>query len=75
MDLKCQLGVSYNTAWMLTHKLMQTMRERDDSHPLRGLVDMDNADLGGFEASIHVVSSSVSSCSKTMQRRVLGFAA
>ena len=31
MDLKRQLGVSYNTAWMLQHKLMQPMRERDDS--------------------------------------------
>jgi transposase-like protein len=27
MDLKRQLGVSYNTAWMITHKLMQAMRE------------------------------------------------
>ena len=35
MGLKRQLGVSYNTAWMLKHKLMQTMRERDDSQPLR----------------------------------------
>ena len=26
MDLKRQLGVSYNTAWKLKHKLMQTMR-------------------------------------------------
>ena len=31
MDLKRQLGVSYNTAWMLKYELMQTMRERDDS--------------------------------------------
>ncbi len=31
MDLMRQLGVSYNTAWMLKHKLMQAMRERDDS--------------------------------------------
>ena len=47
MDLLRQLGVSYNTAWMLKHKLMQAMRERDDSQPLGGLVEMDDADLGG----------------------------
>ena len=43
MDLKRQLGVSYNTAWMLKHKPMQTMRERDDSQPLRGIVEIDDA--------------------------------
>ena len=47
MDLKRQLGVSYNTAWMLKHKLMQAMRERDDSQPLGGIVEMDDAYLGG----------------------------
>ncbi len=47
MDLLRQLGVSYNTAWMLKHKLMQAMRERADSQPLGGLVEMDDADLGG----------------------------
>ncbi len=46
MDLLRQLGVSYNTAWMLKHKLMQAMRERDDSQPLGGLVEW-TADLGG----------------------------
>ena len=50
MDLMRQLGVSYNTAWMLKHKLLQAMRERDDSQPLGGIVEMDDADLGG-EAS------------------------
>ena len=32
---------------MLKHKLMQTMRERDDSQPLRGNVEIDDAYLGG----------------------------
>ena len=35
MELMRQLGVSYNTAWMVKHKLMQAMRQRDDSQPLR----------------------------------------
>ncbi len=47
MDLKRQLGVSYNTAWSVKHKLMQAMRERDDSQPLRGWVEIDDAYLGG----------------------------
>ncbi|MDE0110410.1 MAG: hypothetical protein OXN96_21605 [Bryobacterales bacterium] len=43
MDLKRQLGVSYNSAWMIKHKLMQAMREREDSQPLRGIVELDDA--------------------------------
>lgn len=35
-----KLGVSYNSA-------MQTMREREDSQPLRGIVELDDACLGG----------------------------
>ena len=31
MALGRQLGVSYNTAWSLKHKLMQVMKERDES--------------------------------------------
>ena len=50
MDLKRQLGVSYNTAWMVKHKLMQALRERDDSQRLQGTVELDDAYLGG-EAS------------------------
>jgi hypothetical protein len=30
LALKQQIGVSYNTAWSLKHKNMQTMKERDD---------------------------------------------
>ena len=50
MDLKRQLGVSYNSAWVAKHKLMQAMREREDSQPLRGIVELNDAYLGG-EAS------------------------
>ena len=41
------MGVSYNTAWILNHKLMQTIREQDDSQPLRGVVELDDAYSGG----------------------------
>ena len=42
-----QLGVSYPTALLLHHKLMQTMAERDARHPLDGKVQVDDAYLGG----------------------------
>ena len=52
MDLKRQLGVSYNSAWMVKHKLMQAMREREDSQPLRGVVELDHAYLGGQTSGV-----------------------
>ena len=47
MALKRHLGVSYNTAWLIKQKLMQTMRERDDQQPLDGWVQLDDAYWGG----------------------------
>ena len=47
MDLTRQLGVSYNSAWMVKQRLMQAMREREDSQPLRGIFEFDGAYLGG----------------------------
>lgn len=47
LSLKRQLGVSYNTAWLLKHKLMQAMKERDDRQPLEGVVQLDDAYWGG----------------------------
>jgi len=41
------LGISYNAAWRLKHKRMQAMKERDDSPPLSGNVQMGDAYLGG----------------------------
>ena len=38
MALGRQLGVSYNTAWSLKHKLMQVMKERDESGRLGHIV-------------------------------------
>jgi transposase-like protein len=52
MALARHLGVSYNTVWLVKHKLMQAMRERDDSQPLNGLVQTRRAVAGwaNFEA-------------------------
>lgn len=47
LALRRQLGVSYNTAWLIKHKLMQTMVERDSGQSLGGIVQMDDAYWGG----------------------------
>jgi hypothetical protein len=47
LALKRHLGVSYPTAWLIQHKLMQAMAEREDQYLLSGHVQMDDAELGG----------------------------
>ncbi len=47
LSLRRQLGVSYNTAWLLKHKLMQAMVERDSEQALGGIVQIDDAYWGG----------------------------
>lgn len=47
LELKRQLGIGYNSAWRMKHKLLQVMKERDDSQPLVGNVQLDDAYWGG----------------------------
>lgn len=47
LSLSRHLGVSYNTAWSLKHKLMQVMLERERRHPLSGRLELDDAYWGG----------------------------
>jgi len=47
LALKRHLGVSYPTAWLIHHKLMQAMTEREDRYTLSGKVQVDDAYLGG----------------------------
>jgi hypothetical protein len=47
LALKRQLGVSYPTAWLVQHKLMQAMTEREARYTLSGKVQVDDAYLGG----------------------------
>jgi len=47
LELMRHLGVCYKTAWLVKHKLMEVMREREDSRVLDGRVEMDDAYLGG----------------------------
>jgi hypothetical protein len=47
LELKRQLKVSYKTAWSLKQKIMQVMKERDDSKPLSGIIQLDDVYWGG----------------------------
>jgi len=47
LNMARTLGVSANAALRMKHKLQQTMKERDDSNPLHGLILMDDAYWGG----------------------------
>jgi transposase-like protein len=47
LELKRHLGVSYPTAWLVKHKLMEVMRLREEDRRLTGRVEIDDAYLGG----------------------------
>ena len=47
LALKRQLGVSYPSAWLIHHKLMQAMAQREERYVLDGPVLVDDAYLGG----------------------------
>jgi hypothetical protein len=50
LALRRQVGVSWRTAWLLKHKLMEAMRLREAETPLAGDVRVDDAYLGGERA-------------------------
>ena len=47
LALKRYLGVSYPTAWLIQHKLMEAMFEREAAYTLDGPVQVDDAYFGG----------------------------
>lgn len=47
LELMRHLGVCYQTAWSLKHKLMEAKRAREHGRTLRGTVQIDEAFLGG----------------------------
>lgn len=47
LSLKRFIGVSYNTALLMKHKIQQVMKERDDSKPLTSVIQLDDAYWGG----------------------------
>lgn len=50
LQLRREIGVNYNTAWKLKHKLMQVMLERQQGQNLKGVIELDDAYLGGEKA-------------------------
>ena len=42
-----EIGVSYNTAWSMKHKIMQVMLERQQKSKLKGRIEIDDAYIGG----------------------------
>ena len=47
LELSRQLGISYNSTWLIKHKLMQVMKERESARPLQGMIQLDDAFWGG----------------------------
>jgi len=47
LELARQLGVKWDTAWLIKQKLMETMRQRNQTYKLKGQVQLDDAYLGG----------------------------
>lgn len=47
LELMRQLGVSYDAAWLLKQKLLGAMLARNAEQPLSGLIQVDDAYLGG----------------------------
>src|ERR1019366_6038847 len=47
MQLKKEIGVSYQTAWLLLHKLRKAMADRDQGYKLGGLIEADEGYVGG----------------------------
>lgn len=47
LELKRQLGVSYKSAWIMKHKLLEVMVQREAPRQLQGRVEIDDAYLGG----------------------------
>ena len=47
LELMRHVGVSWPTAWLMKHKLLQVMFEREESRQLTGRVEIDDAYLGG----------------------------
>ena len=47
LELKRQLGVNYDTAWKLKHKLLQAMKESTDRLRIGGIIQVDDVYWGG----------------------------
>ncbi len=50
MKLKQELGIAYDTAWTMSHKVRHAMEDRDSLYILSGIVEVDDAFFGGAHA-------------------------
>jgi hypothetical protein len=50
LELARQLGVKWDTAWLIKQKLMEVMRQRNAAYKIKGDVQIDDAYLGGEKA-------------------------
>jgi len=46
LSLKSKLGISYNTAWTMSHKIRHAMGKREENYTLCGTVELDDAFFG-----------------------------
>jgi transposase-like protein len=46
LRLKRELGIAYDTAWTMTHKIRNAMNQRDGKYVLQGIVEVDDAFFG-----------------------------
>jgi len=46
LRLKRELGIAYDTAWTMTHKIRNAMKQREGLYLLQGIVEMDDAFFG-----------------------------
>ena len=70
LSLKSKIGVSYNTAWTMCHKIRYAMGKRDENYKIGGIVELDDAFFGasssggkrgrGTEKTVVLVSLSLS---------------
>jgi transposase-like protein len=45
--LKKELSIRYDTAWTIKHKILSTMKNRDNDYLLSGIAEVDEAFFGG----------------------------
>lgn len=49
LQLSKEIGVNYETAWLMQHKIRKAMLDRDQGYTLSGLVEVDEGYVGGEE--------------------------
>lgn len=49
LQISRSLGVRYETAWFMLHKIRRAMERREEQYQLEGLVEMDDGYIGGVD--------------------------